>query len=435
MLRLTALLWSFCLLFALPLRAAPHELVLWHAAGGPAGAALEKLVARFNAAQGDYSVSALRRDDVELLLDAKAAAGLQAGRPALVLLEEARAGAAAESASLIRPLWQVLGSAGASFERSRALPAMAGRYLDGSGRLLAWPLGVATPVLYANKALLRRAGLDPETLPRTWYEMPKFLGALYEQGVACPYTTAWPAWVQMENLSAWHNQAFATRANGQAAGEPKLTFNSMLMIRHVAMLASWAKARYFVYAGRQDEAERRFARGECALLTSASSSNGLLREALGAELAVAALPYYDDFPEAPQNTLSGGSALWAVAGRSQADARGVAAFVNFLSSAPVQAEWQQLTGFLPLSREAHEINRKSGWYKEHAGQETAYSQLTAKPAREHSRGIRIAQLLQIRDIIDEELEAAWSFAKMPKEALDAAVERGNRLLKGGVRPR
>ncbi len=435
MLRMPVLLLSVLLLIALPARAAPHELALWHASGGPAGAALEKLVARFNGAQTGYAVSLVRKNDAELAPDAKGAGSLQTERPALVLLDEARAGAAAESPLLIRPLWQVLGSAGVAFDRARALPAMAGRYLDAGGHLLAWPLGVATPVLYANKALLRRAGLDPEVLPRTWYEMPKFLGALYEQGVACPYTTAFPAWVQMENLSAWHNQAFATRANGQAAGESKLSFNSMLMIRHVAMLASWAKARYFIYAGRHDEAERRFARGECALLTSASSSSGPLREALGADLAVAGLPYYDDFPEAPQNTLSGGSALWAVAGKSQNDYRGVAMFVNFLSSAPVQAEWQQLTGFLPLSREAHEINRKSGWYQEHAGQETAFSQLVAKPAREHSRGIRLAQLLQIRDIIDDELEAAWSFAKMPKEALDAAVERGNRLLKGGARPR
>lgn len=433
MLRFTALLWLIGLLFARPLHAAPHDLVLWHAAGGPAAAALEKLVARFNSAQSDYTVNVLRKDDAALALDAKSAGSLHAERPALVLLEEARAAAAGESTALIRPLWQVLGATGVPFDRSRALPAMAGRYLDGSGRLLAWPLGVATPVLYANKALLRRAGLDPEVLPRTWYEMPKFLGALYEQGVACPYTTAWPAWVQMENLSAWHNQAFATRANSQTAGESKLSFNSMLMIRHVAMLASWAKARYFIYAGRHDEAERRFARGECALLTSASSSSAALREALGADLAVAGLPYYDDFPDAPQNTLTGGSAIWAVAGKSAAEYRGVAAFITFLSSAPVQAEWQQLTGFLPLSREAHEINRKSGWYREHTGQETAYSQLTAKPAREHSRSIRLPQLLQIRDIIDDELEAAWSFAKMPKEALDAAVERGNRLLKGGAR--
>jgi sn-glycerol 3-phosphate transport system substrate-binding protein len=42
-----------------------------------------------------------------------------------------------------------------------------------------------------------------------------------------------------------------------------------------------------------------------------------------------------------------------------------------------------------------------------------------------SRGIRLGNFLQIRDIIDEELEGVWSGKKTAKEALDTAVARGN----------
>ena len=45
-----------------------------------------------------------------------------------------------------------------------------------------------------------------------------------------------------------------------------------------------------------------------------------------------------------------------------------------------------------------------------------------------SRGIRLGNMVQIRTVIDEELEQVWSGKKAPKEALDSAVSRGNELL-------
>ena len=42
-----------------------------------------------------------------------------------------------------------------------------------------------------------------------------------------------------------------------------------------------------------------------------------------------------------------------------------------------------------------------------------------------SRGIRLGNFVQIRDIIDEELESVWSGKKEAKAALDEAVRRGN----------
>lgn len=424
-------LFSFSFCFA-ALAQAVQELQFWHSSAGPAGAALEQLVARFNGSQTRYRINAVYK---EQLGPQDISAVRTQDRPHLIQLDDTGTGTLMAAPALVKPLWQVMAEAGAPLDKGRLMPVLAGQFLDPTGRLAAWPFAAATPVLFSNKALLRIAGLDPESVPRIWYEMPKLLGELYEKGIACPYTTAWPSWVQIENLAAWHNQAFATRGNGLGGAGATLTFNTQLMIRHVATLASWAKARYFIYAGRRDEGEQLFAKGECALLTSSSASYEMLQNALGAELGVSALPYYDDIPEAPQNTLAKGSALWVVAGKLAADYRGLAEFIAFLTSVGAQAEWHQKTGYLPLSREAYEITKKAGFYERYAGWETAIAQMLAKPPRENSRGIRLPHLLQIRDIIDEELEAAWLLKKMPKEALDDALERGNKLLKPAGGPR
>ena len=46
-----------------------------------------------------------------------------------------------------------------------------------------------------------------------------------------------------------------------------------------------------------------------------------------------------------------------------------------------------------------------------------------------SRGIRLGNYVQIRDIEDEELEQVWAGKKSAKQALDDAVARGNQTLR------
>ncbi len=55
-------------------------------------------------------------------------------------------------------------------------------------------------------------------------------------------------------------------------------------------------------------------------------------------------------------------------------------------------------------------------------------QMTAKPPTENSRGLRLGNLVQIRDIIAEDLEAVFAGKENAQTALDDAVKRGNALL-------
>ena len=56
-------------------------------------------------------------------------------------------------------------------------------------------------------------------------------------------------------------------------------------------------------------------------------------------------------------------------------------------------------------------------------------ELTLNPPTPNSKGLRIGNFPQIRDIVDEELESVWSGKKDAKAALDEAVKRGNEQLK------
>ena len=61
--------------------------------------------------------------------------------------------------------------------------------------------------------------------------------------------------------------------------------------------------------------------------------------------------------------------------------------------------------------------------------ETPLKELTNKEPTENSRGLRFGNMVQMRDIWAEEIEAALAGQKTAKEALDAAVARGNAMLR------
>jgi sn-glycerol 3-phosphate transport system substrate-binding protein len=406
-------LFAVVLLCAAGLAAAAEEIRLWHGMSGVLGAELDRLVTRYNASQKQYRVVSFFQGPYdEVMADDIAIRTGTRRAPHIVQVAESDSADMLKSGAA-RPLWELV-----QLEASY-LPAVSAQLSDGEGRLYALPFTGATPVLYYNRDSFRNARLDPAKVPHSWYDMPQTLAALAESGQACALTTAWPSWVLVENMSAWHNQRFVTQG--------RLAFNTRLMVRWVATLASWHKAGYFTHSGRGDEAEARFAAGECAMLISSSAAYAALHKRARFELGVAQLPYYDDFDDAPQNTLVGGSALWAMAGSPPAVHRGIASFFAYLARPEVQADWLQRTGNVPLTAEAYELTRKQGFHRRNPAHEIAVRQLLSRPT-EDSAGARLGGLRMIRGIIDEELESVWSGAKAPLDALNSAVQRGNLLL-------
>jgi sn-glycerol 3-phosphate transport system substrate-binding protein len=143
------------------------------------------------------------------------------------------------------------------------------------------------------------------------------LGKLVAAGQSCPYTTTQPAWILVENMSAWHNEPVV--AEGKKAS---LAINGMLPVKHVAMLSSWVKARYLHLFGRDDEAIEHFAKGECAVLTAASGAWPTLQRQASFDMSVwPALPYHEDYYGAPQNTLADGPPCGSPRARSRPSTR------------------------------------------------------------------------------------------------------------------
>ena len=120
----------------------------------------------------------------------------------------------------------------------------------------------------------------------------------------------------------------------------------------------------------------------------------------------------------------GGRVLGVRGVKTKAGYKAGAKFRHVLSRPGGQAEWHQATGYLPITMAAYELTQKSGFYEKNPGTDVSVKQMIVKTT-DKSRGIRLGNFVQIRDIIDEELDNVRSGKKSAKEAPDASVPRGN----------
>lgn len=424
---------SLCLSLVLMLAVSPAcattDIMWWHAMSGELGKQVERLAGQFNASQPDYRIVPSYKGNYTETVTAAIFAFRSRGQPAIVQVNEIATATMTAAKGAIYPVYELMRDEQERFSPAAYLPAVTGYYADVDGNLLSFPFNASTPILYYNKDMFRRAGLDPERAPTTWPEVGAVAKRLRDAGMPCGFTTSWPSWVHVENLSAFHNLPIATRANGFGGLDAILTFNNPLLERHVAQLAEWQTTKVFDYSGRGQAAEPRFQNGECGIFIGSSATRADIKANSKFEVGYGMMPYWPDAAGAPQNSIIGGATLWVLRDRPRAEYKGVAKFFSFLSRPEVQAAWHQNTGYLPITQAAFDLTRAQGFYDRNPGTAISIEEVTLHPPTQNSRGLRLGSFVLIRDTIEDELEQAMSGRKSPRAALDAAVERGNKLLR------
>lgn len=408
---------------------AQTEIQWWHAMDGRLGDKIKDIAEGFNASQSDYRINPVYRGNYTETMTGAIAAFRARQQPHIVQVFEVGTATMMAAEGAVYPVHQLMAEAEEPFDPESYLPTVVGYYTSPEGQLLSMPFNSSTPVLYYNKALFEQAGLDTEQPPTTWPQLVEFAEQLLESGVPCGFTTGWQSWVQLENFSALHNVPFGTLANGFEGLDTEFVFNSPLHVRHIGNMAEWQQSKVFDYGGRRSDSGPKFYSGECAMYMNSSAAYAGIRDNADFDFGVGMLPYYPDAEGAPQNSIIGGATLWVLRGHSDEDYRGVARFFSYLSSPEVQADWHQFTGYLPITRAAYELTEQQGFYAENPGTDVAIQQMTLNPPTENSLGLRFGNFVQVRDIINAELEAVWSGDKSAQEALDNAVARGNDLLR------
>jgi len=398
----------------------------WQAMRGQLEDAVEELAQQFNASQSTYEVRPWYAGTYAETLTAALAASQAHHPPHLVQVFEVGTQTMLLSGA-VYPVYQLMQDHHIAIDWSTFIAPVLS-YYSKQGRLYSMPFNASTPILYYNKDAFGRAGLDPTRPPRTWQEVEAFSTTLLRAGAApCGFTVGWPSWTMVENMHAWHNQPFATKYNGFAGLATKLLINGAFGVKHIGQLAAWQQAHIFRYGGRERAADSTFLQGECAMYIQSSALIGEFMRHCPFPWGTGELPHWGA-PYPKQNSLIGGATLWVMQGHRLEEYAGVAQFLQFLARPAQQEAWHRQTGYLAISQPALDALQTAGYFQQVPVQWTAFGQLTRAAPTVHSRGIRLGDFVQIRDIIEAELEAIFAGQKTAQQGLDEAVDMSTAVL-------
>jgi sn-glycerol 3-phosphate transport system substrate-binding protein len=424
------LVWVAALVFADAGASAQTEIQWWHAMTGGNNEVVVKLASDFNASQKDYKVVATYKGSYAETMNAGIAAFRAGQAPHILQVFEVGTATMMAATGAIKPVHVLMREAGEPFDPNNYLPTITGYYSTTKGEMLSFPFNSSSAVMWFNKDAFRKAGLAPDQPPKTWPEVFEAAKKLKASGNAnCGFSNAWVTWLNLEQLSAWHNLPLATRANGMDGFDTELKFNAPLHVKHLTALAELQKDKTYDYSGRTNTGEGRFTAGECAIFLTSSAFFAQVRANAKFDFANAPMPYYPDVSGAPQNSIIGGASLWVMGGKTPAEYSGVAKFFAFLSDTDRQIDLHQKSGYLPITKAAYQKTKASGYYQQYPYLETPLLELTNKEPTENSRGLRLGNMVQLRDVWAEEIEAALAGKKTAQQALDDAVARGNAMLR------
>jgi sn-glycerol 3-phosphate transport system substrate-binding protein len=419
---------TVALMFALatPARAVT-EIQWWHAMTGPNNDVVVKLANDFNASQSEYRIVPTFKGSYADTLNAGIAAFRAGNAPGIMQVFEVGTATMMAAKGAIKPVYQLMKEEGEPFDPNAYLPAITGYYSTAKGEMLSFPFNSSSMVMWINLDALKKAGID--TPPKTWPEVFADASKLHATSPTCGFSSAWITWGLIEQFSAWHNVPIGTKGNGLEGFDTVFEFNTPLETKLLENLVELQKDKSYDYSGRTNTGEGRFTSGECPMFMTSSAFYPSAKANAKFNFTAVPMPYFPDVKDAPQNSIIGGASLWVMAGKSPEEYKGIAKFFTFLSDTDRQAYLHEVSGYLPITKAAYEKTKASGFYDKNPILEVPLKELTNKPPTENSRGLRFGGMAQMRDIWAEEIEAALAGKKSAKDALDAAVTRGNQMLR------
>jgi len=405
------------------------NITFWSAMSGTNGVALGHLVDEFNSSQSTYKVDLVYKGSYSTVLSATIAAVRAHSAPDIAQIFDAGTATMMDSTGVYVPVHELMSKYHLKFSTSQFIGGAGSYYETAQDQLDSLPFNSSSPVLYYNKPLLAKAGI--KSPPATWSQLEADVAPLVSAGAKCILSAsgAYIMWTDMEQFDMWNGYPYATEDNGYSSvRNVKLEIDSKPMVQHWDFLGSLGKRGLYRWSGTTVTTVPFFTDGTCAFYEQSSADLATIEKGAKFPFGVAELPYVAGDAAAPQNTVVGGASLWVLSGAPADTYRGDAEFLHFLMSTPAQDYWASHTGYVPVTNAAFNQLNKEGFYRSHPSDLVAVLELTHKPPKPWTRGIRIGYLPEVRDVEATAIAAVLSGKQSASSALATAQAQGDKII-------
>lgn len=397
----------------------------WHGMGGANADVINEISKRFNESQQSCALTPVSKGSYEEALASGIAAFRSGEQPNILQVFDAGAATIINAKGATVPAEDLINNAGYKFDREAFIEGVRYFYAAPDGKFVGMPFNSSAPIMYINTEALKKAGVEA---PKTWEEFEDIAPKLKEAGYI-PLTASQLTWQFTENFFSRQNIQFATNNNGyDSVQDTKLNVTDPNLIMMFEKLKDWADKGYFGFygAGWADN-QKPFDEGKVAFWIGSSGSFGGLQKTAKMEFSADFLPYWKAVDGAGTNSFIGGAALFAMAGKPDAENKCVADFFQFLTSPEVQKYYHQATGYVAITKAAYELAKSEGYYEKTPVAEVGIKQLMLQSG-DWSKGYRLGFYPQIRTIMEREYNRIFAGETSVKQAFETVEKEGNDLL-------
>lgn len=398
-------------------------ITFWHSMGGVNGEAIDYLVNKFNTEntlgitvdsqyQGSY-------DDAINKLKSAQIGNMGAD---LVQIYDIGTRFMIDSGWVI-PMQQLIDQDG--WDLSQIEPNIAAYYTV-DNMLYSMPFNSSTPILYYNKDMFEKAGIDQ--VPESFPQIESIGQQLLDQGGAGEVISlAIYGWF-FEQFTCKQQLNYVNSGNGRTGMATAVEFDQNGA--GVNTLTAWKSLYDKGFApnvGRGGDAGLAdFSSGKSAMtLGSTASLKQILNDINGKfEVGTAYFPKVQDSDKG--GVSIGGGSLWALNNENQEKQKATWEFVKFLVSPESQAYWNSQTGYFPVTTTAHE----EPVFKENIAQypqfETAIDQL--HDSSPESAGALLSIFPEARQVVETEIENMLNSSASPEDTVAKIASDVNKAI-------
>ena len=422
-----------CPVEALAAASGPVDLTFWHGMKGGLEDALVKLTDEYNASQAKVRVTLQNQGGYEQAID-KYVQSSEGSRPDILQTPEYSVQQMRDTKSFV-PMGACMQAADmdTSDFLGRALTAYSTEGVQWS-----MPFNVSNPVLYYNRKVFEKAGLDPDSSPLSLEDLRAVSQAVVTSGGA---GTGIGLDTGFDGGGGWYieqwfsklGELYTDNGNGRLAPATKVFIDNPKAVELMTFLQQMINDGLAFNVGDDPSGQGVFLKmadstspsamtiGTSAALGTVISvlDGGLIPGLTGADIGVGPMPG----PGGAPGVLVGGASLWIVDGHGDEKTAASWDYINYLVSAQSQSTWAAATGYVPVRAGALDLDPLKTTYATDPRFKVAYDQVNAPSDALSAAGPITGPLKQIRVVVARAvatiLQGGDPQATLAQAALDA----------------
>jgi sn-glycerol 3-phosphate transport system substrate-binding protein len=290
------------------------------------------------------------------------------------------------------------------------------------GKTWGIPFQRSTIVLYHNKDIFKEVGLDPNKPPATWDEMVAAAQKLTKKD-ASGNVTRWGVQIPSTGYAYWMFQALCIQ-NGQELMNQdgnKTNFDHPDVVEALQFWRDLAAKHKVMPDGTIDwgTLRQKFLEGATAMMWHTTGNLTAVKEGAKFDFGVSMLP-----AKKRRGSPTGGGNFYIFKKASPEERKAALKFIKFMTAPELTARWSIATGYVATRPDAYKTPTLEKYVAEFPAAAVARDQFQYAVAEfathENARN---------KKFLDDAIQSVVTGAKPPKEALTAAQQQAERVLK------